>query len=51
MWDTSYTFSLKAPELAILHLAVWDKDNGPDDDFIAAAAIPVTTLRCMWCHR
>lgn len=45
VWDAPFGFRVKAPELAMLHLAVWDRDNGVDDDFIAAAAIPIATLR------
>jgi hypothetical protein len=45
VWDAPFAFRVKAPELAMLHLAVWDRDNGVDDDFIAAAAIPIATLR------
>jgi hypothetical protein len=42
---STYTVRLNAPELAVLSLAVWDKDNGVDDDYIASAALPVSCLR------
>jgi hypothetical protein len=45
VWNQSVTLRLTCPELALVSLAVWDKDNGPDDDFIASVVLPAAAIR------
>jgi len=45
VWNESFDLDVKAPELALLHLAVHDHDDVGEDALIASVAIPVHALR------
>ncbi|KNC52059.1 phospholipase C delta isoform [Thecamonas trahens ATCC 50062] len=50
VWEHETTFKLAAPELAVVLFRVMDSDNFSKDDFIAYAALPVTSIRSGYRH-
>lgn len=45
VWDTTMNFKIERPDLAQILLQVFDEDKLSKNDFIAYAALPVTSLR------
>ncbi|VDN05182.1 unnamed protein product [Thelazia callipaeda] len=45
VWNESFKFELKQPEVAILRLCVKDHDNASLDDFIGEFSVPVNSIR------
>jgi len=43
-WDETFVFDIACPELALLNMAVWDKD-AMKSDFIASATLNVSCIR------
>jgi len=45
VWNTEFTFNLSVPDLALVHVQVWDKDELSMDDFIGQCVVPFNSLR------
>uniref|UniRef100_A0A914ELS7 Phosphoinositide phospholipase C n=1 Tax=Acrobeloides nanus TaxID=290746 RepID=A0A914ELS7_9BILA len=45
VWNETFTFELKCPELAILRMTVIDYDMTSRDDFVGEFSVPVTSIR------
>ena len=45
LWDETFEFVVRFPELALIRFKVMDKDWGPNkDDFIASFALPFDSV-------
>jgi Ca2+-dependent lipid-binding protein len=44
-WNEEFQFQVKNPEMALVRFAVYDKDVGSKDDFIAQFSLPFTSMK------
>ena len=45
VWNEEFSFSISAPELALLQVVVLDHDTSGKDDFAGQTCLPVRELR------